>query len=214
MAAQQLPKGEFARLIGVTPGRVSQYISEGKISGAALVGEGRAARISVEEAKRQLGLKLDVGQRFGNGAATNLEPELALEGDEEPARPARAAANPVRDPFAEQYQREKLESLQRKNRREAQEEFEQRGTYVRAADSQAALNGMAGALVTVFEAGLADIAQALAAKFEIPQRDVLHAMRAEFRAVRAKAAEQSRRRMAAMPRLVLDQAAAETAEAA
>lgn len=34
-------KAEFADHIGVSPGRVSQYVAEGKISGDALIGSGR-----------------------------------------------------------------------------------------------------------------------------------------------------------------------------
>ncbi|MFC6490714.1 hypothetical protein ACFP9U_22395, partial [Nitratireductor sp. GCM10026969] len=62
-------KGEFARLIGVSAGRVSQYIAEGKIFGAALVGEGRSAKIVPEVARVQLAKTLEPSQRLGaNGA--------------------------------------------------------------------------------------------------------------------------------------------------
>ena len=43
-----ISKGEFARRRNVTPARVSQWLSEGKISGAAIVGEGRGALIDEE----------------------------------------------------------------------------------------------------------------------------------------------------------------------
>ncbi len=47
-------KGKFAELIGVSPGRVSQYLAEGKITAASLHGHGRNARIIVERAKADL----------------------------------------------------------------------------------------------------------------------------------------------------------------
>ena len=57
-------KGEFARLINVTPGRVSQYIAEGKIFGPALGGEGHSAQIVVEVAREQLRKRLDHAHRL------------------------------------------------------------------------------------------------------------------------------------------------------
>jgi hypothetical protein len=54
-----ISKAEFARRRSVTPGRVSRWIGEGKIFGAALVGEGRSAQIRESVAVAQLRNKLD-----------------------------------------------------------------------------------------------------------------------------------------------------------
>ena len=63
-------KAEFASLLGVSRPAVSQYISEKKISGAALVGSGHRAKINVDLAKAQLRKNLDVVQGLGaNGKA-------------------------------------------------------------------------------------------------------------------------------------------------
>ncbi len=56
-------KAEFARIVRVTRGRVSQWIAAGQIDGEALVIEGRSERIVVEAARRQLGDRLGVDQR-------------------------------------------------------------------------------------------------------------------------------------------------------
>jgi hypothetical protein len=61
-----LSKADFAVHVGVTPGRVSQYIRDGKIDGGALIGKGRAARIHVETALQQLLSRLDPSQVHGN----------------------------------------------------------------------------------------------------------------------------------------------------
>ena len=53
-------KAEFASLLGVSRPAVSQYISEKKISGAALVGSGHRAKINIAIARRQLNKNLDV----------------------------------------------------------------------------------------------------------------------------------------------------------
>jgi hypothetical protein len=81
-------KGEFARLINVSPGRVSQYLAEGKIHGAAIEGTGRDARIVVDVAKAQLQETLDARQMLGNGASTRLgdaTTEAEAAGETEPA---------------------------------------------------------------------------------------------------------------------------------
>jgi hypothetical protein len=70
-----LSKSEFAERIGVSPGRVTQYISTGKISDMALVGSGRGQRIRPELAIAQLRARLDAGQMLGNGKRTRLENE-------------------------------------------------------------------------------------------------------------------------------------------
>ncbi len=48
-SAQIVRKSEFAALRNVTPGRVSQWISAGRIGPEALVGTGREERVLVDE---------------------------------------------------------------------------------------------------------------------------------------------------------------------
>ena len=214
VAAEQsldaVAKGDFARLCNVTPGRVSQWISEGKISGAALVGEGRSAKICVSIAKAQLRSKIDVGQRFGNGLSTQLDltppPRLAA-----PAHPAAAPA-PVAneppapqavylDPLDNQIKRERLREIEGRNRRTAEEDLARRGIFTRTDEVRSAMAGLASGLVNVFEGSLSDLASSIATKFGLSQRDVLHLLRSDFRAVREKASDASRRaaqRMAAI----------------
>jgi hypothetical protein len=68
-------KSEFAKAINVSVPRMSQYLSEGKIDGAAVVGEGQRALIDFDIALAQLKERLSVNERFGlNGLDTNLEP--------------------------------------------------------------------------------------------------------------------------------------------
>ncbi|MEP3502650.1 MAG: hypothetical protein ABJN81_03830, partial [Roseibium sp.] len=82
-------KSEFARRINVSAARVSQYISENKISPAAMVGTGRAAKIRLEVACRDLNHVLDISQRIGNGLETQLDlpakPSAAQESQPETA---------------------------------------------------------------------------------------------------------------------------------
>lgn len=57
--AQIASKAEFAHLCNVTPGRVSQWLAEGKTSPASIVGGGRHARINVQLAQADLRGALD-----------------------------------------------------------------------------------------------------------------------------------------------------------
>lgn len=57
-------KSTFAKLRGVSPGRVSQWLADGLISGDAIVGDGRSARIVVEIANEQLRERLDQTRRL------------------------------------------------------------------------------------------------------------------------------------------------------
>ncbi|MQX37889.1 hypothetical protein [Roseospira navarrensis] len=61
---ETVTKGEFAQMIGRAPSAISNWIAAGTLSGAALAGEGRSARVVVPEALRQLGMKLDVRQQM------------------------------------------------------------------------------------------------------------------------------------------------------
>lgn len=69
-------KSTYAKLRGVSAGRVSQWLADGMISGEAIVGVGRSARIVVSLADAQLRERLDHPRRLAfeesdkaNGAA-------------------------------------------------------------------------------------------------------------------------------------------------
>jgi hypothetical protein len=135
-----ISKSEFARRRRVTPGRVTQWIDAQQIRPPALVGEGRSAQIIESLAVAQLGRTLDISQRLGNGAGTNLKVEptadiLPLEGRARSAPAAKTA--PEIDQVGDAIRLEQLEKLQRTNRREAVERFSARcRRTIRAAPSR------------------------------------------------------------------------------
>lgn len=208
-------KGEFAAILGVSPGRVSQYIAAGQIFGEAIIGEGRYARIDVELAKAQLREVLDIGQRFGNGLDTRLDANVEPVADDQvdddddddgDLRPRRAVTRTIAvDPVERQIKAAKLQGLQYTLREKAEAELARRGTYVRADEVAAAMSKIAGSMLNVFEGGLADIASAISARFEVPQRDVLHLLRTEFVNLRRKGAATARKAAEAMPALKADE---------
>ena len=210
-------KGEFSKLCNVTPGRVSQWISEGKITGDALVGEGRNAKVRVVLALAQLKLRLDISQRFGNGLSTNLNNPVAAPAQATVTPPLQVAAPvsadvplfqpaaprpPVADPVEEKIKRERLEQIARANRKAAEEEEARAGRFIDAAASRQQMGRIANAMLGVFEGALADFATALSGHFKLPQRDVLHLLRAEFRKVRAAASDSYLRQAEDLPPLV------------
>ncbi|WP_321504060.1 hypothetical protein [Breoghania sp.] len=205
MQAEVVTKGEFATLIGVTPGRVSQMLKSGDIGPDALEGEGRMARIRVATAKAHLRDRLDISQRLGNGLGTRLDDDghtadlmaqvapvstgAVADGGTPPPPPS------VEDSVEAKIKREKLREVQYRNRRAAEDEEMRKGTLVPAADASAMAAGAAAKTLQLFEGAASDIASAMAARFKLPQRDVLHLLRAEFRRVRERgAAQQAARR--------------------
>lgn len=59
-----ISKGEFAKRKDRTPQCVSKWISKGKITKAALIGEGNSARIWLERAEADLAASLDPSQQL------------------------------------------------------------------------------------------------------------------------------------------------------
>lgn len=186
---QIVRKSAFAELRGVSAGRVSQWIAEGKITGVALVGEGRSAQIDVAVATAQLRERLDVSQRFGlNGVSTRLGEEAPSA----PAAPSPAPPNdepPAADSVEARIKAEKLRQTQLMTRRLEEEDRARRGVYVKADEARAEHARIAAEMLKTFDGALADFAAALAAKFAMPERDALHLLRAEFRRVRRRSAE-------------------------
>lgn len=199
-------KGEFAAICGVSAGRVSQWISEKKITPEALDGEGPRARVKVQIAQAQLRSRLDVGQRFGNGLKTRLRAPLARAAAE--AAPTQAPPQeveaPAFDSVDERIKREKLAEIERRNREQARKELAARGEYVRADDVKVGYDQVATGMINVFEGALTNLATAVAARFEVPQRDVLHLLRGEFRKVRVDAAQAARKAGETLPAVIED----------
>jgi hypothetical protein len=196
MSNQIVSKGDFAKLCNVSPGRVTQWITEGKISGDAIVGEGRSAKIDAALAQKQIGLRRDVVQSLGNGLKTRLSPSSAKRGE--------AAKPDLSDEINEETKRQRLEGIRRQNRREAEEELARQGRYIEATGARREMNRIAEELVRVFEGALPEFATAIASEFKIEQRDVLHLLRDQFRKVRTKAAGKARQAAADKPALVSD----------
>lgn len=202
-----MSKGDFARHINVSPGRVSQYLSAGIIGHDALDGEGRAARIIVPKAIEQIRAKRDIGQALGNGLSTRLdldEPDEAADaGVLLPAGVGRPSDDgPIKANIDDELKRQRLEAERRRNRIAAQEEALRSGRLIDAGQVRAEMTKLAQAIDDENAGMLADFATAVAAEYHMPQRDVLHLLRRIRNEKKASAAERARRRAGSVPEFV------------
>ena len=187
-------------MIGVSPGRVSQYISEKKLGHAELEGEGRAARVRIKPALQALRIRLDASQMTGNGIDTRLAaPAVAPAKLDAPLSSA--------DQMDVQFKQAKLEEQLYRNRKAAEEEKLRDGIYMLADEARAETSKLAAQLLQGFEGGLADIATAIAAQYQLPQRDVVHMVRNQFRELRGKIAERLAHEGKSLPPLIEDDSA-------
>ncbi|WP_375764118.1 hypothetical protein ACE10X_07030 [Bradyrhizobium sp. Pha-3] len=161
---------------------MSQWIAEGKIGADALVGTGHRARINVELATEQLRARLDVTQRMANGRANLDEMPFAPP----TANPSLIDVPPGRSSLDDDFKRERLEGLQRENRRRAAEEAARAGCYVDAAAVRAELSNVGSRVLSAIEGGLSEMAAALAANFGMPESEVLQILLSGFDAVRSR----------------------------
>jgi hypothetical protein len=202
-------KAEFARRRGVKPPRVSQWIAAGQISGEAIVGNGRNARIRESVAVAQLRKRLDPLQMAGNGISTSLQPvsdpkpPALADGDILPFGPAPATSAPSSPPptdsIEDEIKRLRRDQLARQEREAQRQEVVNAGRLTDAAAAKAAATRETARLVTMFESSLSNFATAIAAEFKFPQRDVLHLLRREFLKFRADTAQSYRTKAAALP---------------
>lgn len=204
-SAGVVSKGDFARIAGVSAARVSQYISQGQIGPEAMVGEGRAARINVAVAMRQLRDRLNIDQRLANGLGTRIDVSAGQGELPVSAAPAPPVVLPLRERTVEdQLKAEKLWRARSDRRKREREERAEAGLYTRTEDASREMKRMAADILEAIEGGLDGMARAISARFEVPTRDVLHVMRGEFRVVRERIAHGRRAAAAAMVETIED----------
>jgi hypothetical protein len=173
-------KAEFSRLAGVTAGRVSQWISSGELSGDALVRDGRAERINVAVARRQLGRRLAADQRL----------------------PAERGGSADRGDTLNLIQRQRLTALELANERIRAEDMARSGRLVEAGAMRAEVGRVAGRLISAFDGVVGELAAAAAAVTGSPERDILHALRGAWSVARGRLAGVEAEAAASLPETV------------
>jgi hypothetical protein len=204
-------KSEFARIAGVSAGRVSQWVTAGKIAGDAIVGSGHRARIRVAVAMEQLSRSLDVVQGLGaNGRAMATASRATTAAKANDRAGARAFENGLNesnmpDTVEANIKAERLRQLALSNAKATAEEAMRSGRYTLADAARQETGRALARVLAVFEAALGEFANAIVAERPATQRDALRTLRAAWRAVRARQAKATGAEASAMQALVEDE---------
>ena len=202
IAAEILTKSDFAAHIARHPAFVTRAIESGKLSGAALVGEGRGTRIRVAEALRQLSIKLDLGQQLAQAkpiispaSQHGITPPDGANGRpvERPADAypmASAGDDLLADQRAEQVKL-RNEKLRGEIERGAREDAVAAGQLVDAMAVSRALARQIAPLVNTFDELPAAIAKPISEEFGLSYPDVLIAVRRSINKTRTAWAERA-----------------------
>lgn len=184
---QVVTKTAFADITGVTAGRVSQWIADGKISGKALVGRGHRARIRIDVAQKQLNRNLDVSQHLGAHGRAKLNGNGA-----------------EADQVVDGIRRAKLKQLRLGNDKLTAEAAVRSGRYIRTDDAQLQIGRVNARWLSLLDAALIDFANVVVRSKPATTRDALLALRAAWHQIREREAKVRNREAAAMPPLIED----------
>ena len=124
-------KSQAATILKVSKTRITQYLSQGQISGDAVVGEGRYAKIDIDKAQAQLRARLAASQIGVNGLETRLDDNDASLG--------------------EQIKAERLAQEKMKTRRMEAAEKELHGHWMVAANVVGEMNRIVSEMIISFE---------------------------------------------------------------
>lgn len=214
LSADTMTKGAFAAHIGVSAGRISQYIAEGKIYGDALDGAGRAAKIRPAIARSQLQKTLEPAQRFGANGQASLHVPVRQSALDLTGRTRASAAPPpafpdepdllLKDDVADKLAAERLRQQQIKTAQLEREEALELGRYMLTDDARRQTVKAVAEAFKIMELGIPTMAKAIAAEFGAPMHDVMHTLLTSFRETRAKAAKDFAAVAATLPEHVED----------
>jgi hypothetical protein len=207
-----MTKGAYAAYKGRTPGTVSHWIADGKISAAAMVGEGHHARIWVEQADADLLRSLDPAQQAAqenpigvaavalpNGVATLPQSAAA------PGAPARGLSPSV-DKSAAPTDDEMLRRRRKADAEKAEHDAEaarrklaiDEGRWVDAAEALRTWTAKLAAIISETETYLTNtLARELADEFRSDAKTLAARIRDRYREFRSRVADDAANAQAA-----------------
>jgi hypothetical protein len=156
---------ELAKSLNLSPGRISQLVSAGKLKGT-FTGEGRARRFDLALVTQALRGNLDPGQMMGNGAQTKrmldgLSADAALE-------PTVPRANVLRDgmelPTGDdgRYALARAQKAEEEARRLRRQNAQEEGQFVLASEVERQVSRVLGQELREVETYLRDTARVVA----------------------------------------------------
>lgn len=193
-------KADFARhpRVNRSAGRVSQWLSERRIHGDAIVQTAEGERLNLELALQQLGMSLDVSQQVAQA-----EPILPLAGTEAEDDETKA---PVGNADQARLVRAKADAAVIKAEQDRIALMAQNGQWLRAAAIAATWQRNLGDLLGQIEANLPQMAEELAAELGLDAKAMTIALRRRFRVLRQRVAEEAaHRRETRTPALAEDE---------
>lgn len=191
----QLTLTKLADELGLTKGRVSQMVGEGKLDGC-YEGQGRARRFDLGLCAKALGKTIDPGQAMGNGAKT-LE-AIAKISNRPKAKKAvepkknQSGAVPLQPDDDDGYKLARTQKAVEEARRMRRINAEEEGTYVLASEVALQTKRLLGQEISEFESVLKDAARKIADEMGIDfkeTRAILMKSWREHRGRRSKALE-------------------------
>lgn len=182
-----ITKGEFAKLKGRAPSAISNWIADGRITAAALVGSGVRARIWVEQAERDLARNLDPSQQIAQDRPVSM---TAPAGGGAPEAPAAPLPAPAEDEDLRRRRRADAESAEHQAELLRMKREREAGRWVEAADAQKRFSAELVKFVTEVETWAAQkLARTLAEKHGLDWRTLSADVRASWREFRGEKAD-------------------------
>ncbi|MFT3973316.1 MAG: hypothetical protein QM699_07665 [Amaricoccus sp.] len=192
---RELSGVELAGMLGITKGRVSQLVSEGKLAGCYR-GDGRDRRYDPVAVARALGKRIDMGQQLGNGARTQAAAASILQASVVPAQtPSPAAAIPTTQ--VAEYEKARTEKAQEEARRLRRLNAEAEGTFVLAEEVARQVRRQIGQEVAEVATFIRDAARAIADRHQLDFKDVRQQMLEQWRSHRGSRVDAAEERAGA-----------------
>jgi len=167
-----LSSSDLARTLGVSKGRISQYVASGQLTGC-FEGDGRQRRFDVQKVAGALGRRLDPGQMLGNGAQTKRtlraikapDDPAPLEDDQDDRPlPAATAASPQE---TDRYEIARTQLAEEKARTARRDNQLAEGRYVLAEEVERQVSRALAQEVSEFESVLREAARKVADKMSV-----------------------------------------------
>ncbi|ETX26863.1 hypothetical protein [Roseivivax isoporae] len=179
---------QLAEKLGLTKGRISQYVREGKLDGC-YTGDGRQRSFDLDKVAARLGRRLDAGQMMGNGAETrrrlrDLDPEPAPVPEDPPARPDAE----LRKTDPDRYELARIHKAEEEARRLRRQNLEAEGTLVLADKVAQATARALAQEVAEFESVMRRAARGVADELGVDFKTVRRIMIESWRAHRGERA--------------------------
>ena len=182
-----LTASQLADTLNVTRARISQYVSEGKLTGC-FIGEGRQRRFDLDQVRTALNKSLDPGQLLGNGADTRRALRHLPEAGPKPA-PKTDRALTATDP--DRYELARIQVTEEDARRKRRDNQRDEGLWVLAEEVQRhTARALAGELSQI-DGFLREAARALADAHGIDARAARKTLTDQWRAHRTARSRQA-----------------------